>query len=592
MANRNNIRRKAAERNNAHSRVIWSSVLSPNIKIMALMSIALVFLMAVALISVNALSHKKTAAAHLASAENGAQNAAARDDNIQSDTLALPDFNETERPALSAQSAESADDEEKADDTASSDAAVIVTKTELDPALAPLPFDGVLEYGSDHESIANIQARLMELNYMDNDEPTTHYGPITRDSISMFQRRNNLEITGKVDEDTYRLLMSDTALTYMISLGDDGDDITGIQERLYEMSYMSIKPTGHYGDVTEAAVKLFQEKNNILVDGKVGVETKNLLYSESAVPNVWSLGDKSDAIIPYQERLIKLGYFASTSSADGKYDSETIQAVKRFQDRNGLISDGYLGPKTVEVLMSSDAIGNSLTIGLRGDDVEKVQQRLYKLGYVKKSSVTGYYGTATDYAVRAFQKRNGLTVDGRVGKVTMSVLMSESAKEPGSGYKFYSESGSSSGSGSSSSGNSGNSGSGNGGSSSNNSGSPTVANLVAIAKSRLGCRYVTGGKGPSKFDCSGLVYWCLNQAGIKQSYLTSYSWRSVTKYQRITNINNLRAGDVIVFYGHVGLIVSNSEMIDASSSRGKVVCRSFKTNWCRSEFICGYRIFD
>ena len=69
MANRNNIRRKAAERNNAHSRVIWSSVLSPNIKIMALMSIALVFLMAVALISVNALSHKKTAAAHLASAE-------------------------------------------------------------------------------------------------------------------------------------------------------------------------------------------------------------------------------------------------------------------------------------------------------------------------------------------------------------------------------------------------------------------------------------------------------------------------------------------------------------------------------------------
>ena len=474
-------------------------------------------------------------------------------------------------------------------DTAMSDTALsdltISDGTEVKKAeSAPIsvPFDGVLKYGDDDKAIEKIQQRLMDLYYMDNDEVTDHFGPITRDAILRFQERNDIEVTGHINADTYKALMSEDAVIFALMLGDEGDDVYSVQDRLYEMGYLSTKPTGYFGENTEKAVKNFQKNNELSADGKVGVETKDLMFNGDAVPNIWGTGDSSETLIPYQERLIKLGYLSG--EADGEYGSNTKSAVKRFQDRNGLTTDGYLGPKTIEILMSDEAVENAYAIGDDCYDVEKIQKRLYNYGYIRKSGITGYYGSATEYAVKAFQKRNDLTADGRVGRKTLKALNSDDAKKPSSSYEFYGEGGSGSGS-------SSGSGSGSGNSDVDTSGA-SVEKLVNAAKSRLGCKYVLGAKGPNQFDCSGLVYWCLNKAGIKQSYLTSYGWRSVTKYKRINDLDDLKAGDIIVFYGHVGIIVSDSDMIDASSSRGEVVRRSFHGSWSRRNFICGYRIFD
>ena len=114
--------------------------------------------------------------------------------------------------------------------------------------------------------------------------------------------------------------------------------------------------------------------------------------------------------------------------------------------------------------------------------------------------------------------------------------------------------------------------------------------LISIASSKLGCPYVYGAKGPNSFDCSGFVYWCLNQAGVRQSYITSSGWRSVGKYTKITNFNNLQTGDIVVVSGHVGIVAGGGTVIDASSSNGKVVHRSL-SSWWRNNFICGWRIF-
>ncbi|NLB61878.1 MAG: peptidoglycan-binding protein [Clostridiales bacterium] len=451
-----------------------------------------------------------------------------------------------------------------------------------EPTLEPLPFSEYLEYKDTHPSIAIIQTRYMALNYMDYDEPTEYFGPITRDATEMFQRRNNLEVTGKINEETYRLLMSSEARIYMVALGDKGDDVRELQSRLYEMGYMKASPTGYFGTDTHDAVLLFQTNNGLTVDGMIGERTREILYSSEAVPNVWMQGDSGDGLVPYQERLKALGYL--TSEPDGVNGKETVAAVKRFQERNGLIADGYLGPKTMTLLMSEDAVPNSLAMGMRGEDVKCVQHLLKNLKYLNDDMVTGYFGAATNHAVRAFQKHNGLSADGRIGKQTMSVLTSDGAKSAPSSYEMYTGG---------SSNDSGNTGGGNTGGNDNPppaADEPSVAALVAIAKSKVGSRYVRGGKGPNTFDCSGFVYWVLNQVGIKQSYLTSYGWRSVSHYPRINDIDDLKAGDVIVFYGHVGIIISDTEMIDASSGQGKVVRRGFLSNWCRSEFICGYRV--
>ncbi len=197
--------------------------------------------------------------------------------------------------------------------------------------------------------------------------------------------------------------------------------------------------------------------------------------------------------------------------------------------------------------------------------------------------MTGYFGGDTDAALKAFQKRNGLKQDGKFGAQTNAKLFSDSAKKaaaPSSGG----------------SGNKKPSGGGSKPSDPGTSNSAGVEAFIAAARSKLGCRYVLGAKGPNQFDCSGLVYWALNKAGVKQGYMTSYAWRTTSRYQRLSGMNSIRRGDVIVFKmgarrGHVGIAVSGDTMIDASTSNGKVVQRSFRTSYWNKYFYCAYRIF-
>ena len=112
-----------------------------------------------------------------------------------------------------------------------------------------------------------------------------------------------------------------------------------------------------------------------------------------------------------------------------------------------------------------------------------------------------------------------------------------------------------------------------------------------MAESKLGSKYVRGAKGPDRFDCSGFVYWCLNQVGVKQGYMTSASWASSNKYTRINSISDLKRGDIMVFSGHVAIYAGNNTIIDASASNGKVVKRSCTSSWFQRNFKVGFRIF-
>ncbi len=62
-----------------------------------------------------------------------------------------------------------------------------------------------------------------------------------------------------------------------------------------------------------------------------------------------------------------------------------------------------------------------LEVGSRGSNVTKVQKRLIQYGYLD-GEADGRYGADTQAAVRLFQRRNGLTVDGKVGPATAAAL--------------------------------------------------------------------------------------------------------------------------------------------------------------------------
>lgn len=67
-------------------------------------------------------------------------------------------------------------------------------------------------------------------------------------------------------------------------------------------------------------------------------------------PKPLILGQNShgDEVVQLQERLIALGYLKG--KADGFFGPKTEDAVKRFQERNGLKADGYAGPATLDKL--------------------------------------------------------------------------------------------------------------------------------------------------------------------------------------------------------------------------------------------------
>ena len=62
-----------------------------------------------------------------------------------------------------------------------------------------------------------------------------------------------------------------------------------------------------------------------------------------------------------------------------------------------------------------------LEVGSRGENVVRVQKRLIQYDYLD-GTADGRYGEATRNAVRLFQKRNGLEVDGKVGPATAAAL--------------------------------------------------------------------------------------------------------------------------------------------------------------------------
>lgn len=450
------------------------------------------------------------------------------------------------------------------------------------------PVPKYLRIGERHEIVKKLQQRLMDLGFMDNDEPTDYYGEMTQMAVKHFQRQNELPMDGIVGNTTWDAIMSPDAKYYAVSKGTQGDDILRIQQRLYELGYLASADlvTGSFGDSTETAVLKLQEVNGLEQDGKVGQKTINLIYSDEIKANFLSYGEKSDVVLACQERLKDLGYL--TTTPDGAYGDDTAVAVKQFQARNDLIVDGYLGPSTRVALNSSEARANGLMLGERGDSVTRVQELLKKYGYLSSSNVTGYYGEATERAVKNFQNRNGLSADGLVGLQTMAKLTGDNVRRPAPGS-------SNTGGGSN---NRGGSGTGGGSSQSPQKPAPSVkapagsgvSALISVASSKVGAPYVWGSKGPNSFDCSGFVYWCLNQVGVNQSYLTSAGWRNVGRYTKITNFNDIQAGDIVVVRGHVGIAAGGGTIIDASSSNGRVVHRSL-SQWWANNFICAWRIF-
>lgn len=141
-----------------------------------------------------------------------------------------------------------------------------------------------------------------------------------------------------------------------------------------------------------------------------------------------------------QMALQELGFY--TITVDGKYGNGTKKAVSAFQTKNGLKATGAADVETLELMFEGtprDSKGKAVKIntlpplngqtvssGKRGGAVIMLQDRLKELGYYSGKS-DGVCGSSTVSAIKAFQKKMGLSQTGTADATLQSILYSSAA---------------------------------------------------------------------------------------------------------------------------------------------------------------------
>ena len=313
--------------------------------------------------------------------------------------------------------------------------------------------DDSLRMGDSGSAVKDLQTKLKKLGYYSGTVDST-FGSGTYAAVRAFQKKYNLTADGVAGSETLKKL--DSAYKNADSDKDDGSlrkgatgsAVKDLQTKLKKLGFYNAYVDGSYGDTTVAAVKAFQKKYNLTADGVAGSETLKKL--DSAYKNADS--DKDDgslrkgatgsAVKDLQTKLKKLGFY--NAYVDGSYGDTTVAAVKAFQKKYNLTADGVAGSETLKKLDSAykNADSNtstdddSLRKGATGTAVKTLQTNLKKLGFYT-AYVDGSFGATTESAVKAFQKKYGLTADGVAGSATLKKI--ESAVASASSGKITTE---------------------------------------------------------------------------------------------------------------------------------------------------------
>lgn len=206
-------------------------------------------------------------------------------------------------------------------------------------------------------------------------------------------------------------------------------DVITAKTYLYYYDYYNGDLTDDEFDASmETAVRWFQRRNELTVDGVLGPTSWEVLTGANVVgkndpeySGSLKSGSYGEAVKDLQRNLRQTYFYAG--KIDGVFGAEVLKAVKAFQAAAGISVDGVAGKRTQDLLYNRTAkifTGGipvrDLYSGMRGYDVYVVQCKLLSLNYPIQYITTsyGYFGSETVAAVKQFQKDNGLKQTGKV----------------------------------------------------------------------------------------------------------------------------------------------------------------------------------
>ena len=318
--------------------------------------------------------------------------------------------------------------------------------------------------------------------------PDGIFGEQMAETVKRFQRQFSLTADGVVGRQTwYKISYIYVSVKDLAELTSEGETSSGVLsdgtwggtvlrtgsrggavEQLqfwlntisqYVASIPSVSVDGSFGSRTAAAVRAFQRRYGLAVDGVVGEATWNAIYaqffsiqSDNGTPNAYPgtalrQGDEGQNVrlVQFWLKITRTVYTAlNNPTVDGQFGAATKRAVEAFQRYFGLTADGVVGRTTWNKLrevytdIANDLLAERLRPGefpgvLRrgasGRAVRELQYYLYLMHTYNPSlpsvNIDGNFGAATEAAVRAFQRSAGLTSDGVVGRATWENLYAQ-----------------------------------------------------------------------------------------------------------------------------------------------------------------------
>lgn len=175
---------------------------------------------------------------------------------------------------------------------------------------------------------------------------------------------------------TIGLSSTESASATLLRHADRSPAVTQLQQGLTAAGYYQGPVTGYYGDLTQAAVRRFQQAQGLIVDGIAGPQTLAALqrvapgyqfFTQSTTPqpspspsnptvtppvNIpaegLSIGSTGTAVTQLQVQLTQAGYYAGPIT--DYFGPRTQDAVLRFQQARGLPQTGVADSQTLRAL--------------------------------------------------------------------------------------------------------------------------------------------------------------------------------------------------------------------------------------------------
>lgn len=327
------------------------------------------------------------------------------------------------------------------------------------------------------------------------------------------------------------------------SSGLTSSAIADIQSALKALGYLE-NPSGAYDSATRAAIEMFQEDNALPTDDIAGDETLALLLSDSA--KNWTL---ADGIYTGDKRIWRE---PPKDGVDG-WSSITADKISAYSGSSVTSTGAECKLGTASVNPNVIPIGTELYIPGYGyaiaADVNAYKNKVNHLTKEPLNMIDLWFASKED--ARKWENKHNFTILYRSADA-------RPARE-----------------------------------------APTADAIAATAKNQVGKEYVLNASGPDEFDCSGLVYYVLNECGIAVDRKDCAGYAQNEDWGKIESLSDVKAGDILFFHSanssdiqHTGIAVSSKNMIDASSSHRKVAERGFQTRYWKEHFAFARRVVE